>query len=181
MHASGPLHHGAPDQPAAPHAARGIVAGSAEVADWAARFYALHGKKPVVLKREAVGHIANRLASAMWREAVSMVEQGIASVEDIDTAVTHGPGLRMAVMGPTMLYHTGGGSGGLEQYLKHLGPSQERRWADLGSPSLTPEVQRQLIDGVREEARGRSIAELEVERDDAIRAILRSREKPSPP
>ena len=156
-----------------------IVAENDAVADWASRFYAFHGKKPVVLKREAVGHIANRLASAMWREAVFMVEQGIATVEDIDTAVTNGPGLRMAVMGPTMLYHTGGGPGGLEQYLKHLGSSQERRWADLGSPTLSPEVQRQLIEGVRLESRGKSVEELELQRDNAIRAILRTRELPS--
>ena len=152
-----------------------IVADNPEVADWASRFYAFHGKKPVVLKREAVGHIANRLASALWQEAVSMVEQGIATVEDIDTAVTHGPGLRFAVMGPTMLYHTGGGRGGLEQYLRHLGASQERRWADLGTPKLTEELQRQLIAGVLDEAAGRSIDQLEEERDRAIREILRTR------
>lgn len=152
-----------------------IVADNAEVADWASRFYAFHGKKPVVLKREAIGHIANRLASALWREAVFMVEQGIASVEDIDTAVTHGPGLRFAVMGPHMLYHTGGGRGGLEQYLRHLGSSQERRWADLGAPKLTEEVQRKLIEGVLDEAAGKSIEELEASRDQAIRDILRTR------
>ncbi len=152
-----------------------IVADNAEVADWSARFFAFHDKKPVVLKREAVGHIANRLASALWREAVSMVEQGIATVEDIDIAVTHGPGLRFATMGPTMLYHTGGGAGGLEQYLHHLGASQERRWADLGTPKLTEEVKRQLIEGVLAEADGRSIEQLEAERDHAIREILRMR------
>ncbi len=155
-----------------------IVAGDPEVGGWAARFFAFHGKIPVVLRREAVGHIANRLASALWREAVHLVAEGIASVEEIDTAVTNGPGLRMAVMGPTMLYHTGGGPGGLKQYLKHLGPSQERRWADLGTPKLSPEVQRMLIEGVGEEARGRGIEALETERDAAIRAILRSRRAP---
>jgi len=158
-----------------------IFASNPAVAEWAASFYAFHGKRPVVLKKEAIGHIANRLVSAMWREAVYLVDQGVATVEDIDEAVTQGPGLRLAVMGPTMLYHTGGGAGGLAQYLKHLGPSQERRWADLGQPSLTPEVQQKLVDGVLAEARDRSIESLEAERDNAMRAILKTRELKSDP
>lgn len=68
----------------------------------------------VFLEREAVGHIANRLASALWREAVSIVEQGIADVAAVDAALVNGPGLRWSVIGPHMAYHLGGGSGGME-------------------------------------------------------------------
>ena len=129
----------------------------------------------MIMSREMPGHIANRLASAMYREAVYLVEQGIASVADIDAAVRDGPGLRWAVMGPHMVYHLGGGQGGIEGYLHHLGPSQERRWASLGTPSLGPEVQKRIVEGVAEEARGRSVAELEAERDRALMALLKLR------
>jgi carnitine 3-dehydrogenase len=140
-------------------------------------FYLSLGQKPVVLRREMPGHIANRLSSALYREAVYLVEQGVASVADIDAAVCNGPGLRWAVMGPHMTYHLGGGPGGIAHYLSHLGPSQLKRWASLGTPSLGPEVQEKLVEGVAEEAAGRSIAELEQMRDRFLLAILRLRKE----
>ena len=143
----------------------------------AREFYRSLGQMPVVLRREMPGHIANRLSSALYREAVYLVEQGVASVADIDAAVCNGPGLRWAVMGPHMTYHLGGGPGGIAHYLSHLGPSQMKRWASLGTPSLGPEVQEKLVEGVAEEAAGRSIAELEQMRDRFLLAILRLRKE----
>lgn len=141
----------------------------------AASFFTALGKHPIVLRRELKGHIANRLSSALYREAVSMVEQGAASVADIDAALCHGPGLRWAIMGAHMLYHLGGGRGGIRHYLDQLGPSQERRWADLGNPSLTPDLVAAIIDGVEEEAAGRTIEALECERDARLLEILKMR------
>ena len=143
------------------------------VLDRAEAIYRAAGRRPVRLKKDATGHIANRLASALWREAVNMVAEGIADVEAIDEALVHGPGLRWSVIGAHMAYHLGGGPGGIEAYLEHLGPSQERRWASLGNPRLTPEVRAAIVAGVAREAAGRDIATLEAERDDAlIRALL---------
>ncbi len=147
----------------------------AEVVEQAAAFYRALGRRTVVLKREMPGHIANRLSSALFREAVYLVEQGVATVADIDAALCNGPGLRWAAMGPHMTYHLGGGAGGIEHYFAHLGPSQARRWASLGSPTLTPDVQARIIEGVKEEARGRSVTELEERRDRALLNILKSR------
>jgi 3-hydroxyacyl-CoA dehydrogenase len=141
----------------------------------AAEFYRTLGRRPVILRREMPGHIANRLSSALYREAVYLVEQGVASVADIDAALCNGPGLRWAVMGPHMTYHLGGGPGGIEHYLSHLGPSQVRRWASLGNPSLSPKVQKRIVEGVAEEAGSRSIQELEERRDRALLDILKSR------
>jgi 3-hydroxyacyl-CoA dehydrogenase len=141
-------------------------------------FYQSLGRKTVRLRRDAVGHIANRLASALWREAVNLVAEGIADVPDIDAALVHGPGLRWSVVGAHMAYHLGGGPGGMEHYLRHLGPSQERRWATLGTPKLTPEVCEQLISGVKVEAAGRSLEELESERDERLIAIMKVRNIP---
>lgn len=139
---------------------------------WAVDFYRQLGKRPIVVRKEVIGHIANRLNSAIYREAVSLVEQGIASVEDIDAAMTTGPGLRWAVMGPHLLYHLGGGPGGIAHYLEHLGPSQLKRWSELKTPALTDALKRAMIEGVADEAAGRSVPELEAERDAALIALL---------
>ena len=151
-----------------------IVGEDDEVVQRAVRFYRGLGRHPIVLRKEMPGHVANRMASALWREAVYLVEQGVASVEDIDAAVTHGPGLRWAIFGPHLTYHLGGGEGGIEHYLEHLGPSQARRWASLGAPVLDDATKRALVDGVLEEAAGRSVGELERARDAALVALLRT-------
>ena len=143
----------------------------------AAAFYRGMGKTVVVLKKEATGHIANRLASALWREAVHIVAEGIADVKDIDDALVDGPGLRWAIMGAHMTYHLGGGAGGIAAYLEHLGPGQERRWQDLGTPRLTPALCRRIVEGVLGEAGGRTIAQLERQRDRALIELLLARRR----
>lgn len=153
-----------------------IYGANSNVRDRAADFYRRLNRVPVCLKREARGHIANRLASALWREAVNIVASGIAEVNDVDLALVNGPGLRWSVIGAHMAYHLGGGPGGIAHYLQHLGPSQERRWADLGTPSLTPDVCQMLRDGIAEEAAGRPVEVLERERDAALIATLKLRQ-----
>lgn len=142
--------------------------------DWAIGFYAWLGKKPVRLNRDIEGHIAGRLSAALWREAVSLVEDGIANVADVDAAVRYGPGLRWATMGPHLTYHLGGGEGGIRHYLAHLGPSQQKRWAALGTPTLTDELKERIAEGVIEEAGGRSISDLAEERDRLLAAAIKS-------
>jgi carnitine 3-dehydrogenase len=144
------------------------------VLDDAEAFYRSLGRVPVRMKKQAVGHIANRLASALWREAVNIVAEDIAGVAEVDAALVNGPGLRWSVVGAHMAYHLGGGAGGIAHYLEHLGPSQERRWATLGSPRLTPGVCAKLTAGILDEAQGRSVADLEAERDRGLMAVLRA-------
>lgn len=153
-----------------------IYASTGTMAQRACAFYEALGRKTVTLKKDAVGHIANRLSSALWREAVNIVAEGIADVAAVDAALVHGPGLRWSVMGAHMAYHLGGGPGGIEHYLRHLGPSQERRWATLGSPTLTPQVCALLVNGISAEAAGRPIGVLEEERDRALMRALAARE-----
>jgi carnitine 3-dehydrogenase len=138
-------------------------------------FRDLH-KHTIRLKREVPGHIANRLGAALWQEAVHLVAEGVADVADIDAALIHGPAMRWAVQGTHLTYHLGGGAGGIRHYLDHLGPSQERRWASLGRVSLTADVKQKLIDGVEREAAGRSVAELEAERDRFLIDLLKLRD-----
>lgn len=138
-------------------------------------FYRMLGRETVLLSRPATGHIANRLASALWREAVHIVAEGIADVSAVDRALRNGPGLRWSVVGAHMAYHLGGGAGGLRHYLDHLGPSQERRWQSLGTPRLTPDICAALVAGVEAEAGGRAIEELEQMRDAALIAVQLAR------
>ena len=146
-----------------------------ELLERAHRFYTSVGKRPVRLAKESEGHVAGRLAAALWREAVHLAANGVATVAEIDKALVDGPGLRWAVQGAHQTYHTGGGPGGLADYLTHLGPSQEHRWTTLGTPSLDASTCQLLIDGVAAETEGQSIAELEAARDAKLIAILRAR------
>ncbi len=157
-----------------------LVAGKAtspETMDLAEAFYQRLQRVTVRVKKEAVGHIANRLSSALYREAVHMVAEGIASVGDIDKTVAYGPGLRWALIGPHLMYHLGGGKGGLRHYLEHLGPTQEVRWRELGTPSLTQEVKEQLLAGVAEELQEQDDETLAARRDAALVALLEIKQR----
>ena len=142
--------------------------------DRAMDFYTAAGKAPVRLRAEIPGHLANRLQAAVYREAVYLVEQGYASVADIDRAMSGGPGLRWAFMGPHMTYHLGGGSGGIAHYFDILGASQTRRWAALGSPRFDDETKATIVAGVEEEAGGRSLDELAEARDATLLRMLKA-------
>lgn len=109
-------------------------------------FYRAIGKTPIRLRKEVVGHVANRLQAAIWREAVHLAQAGVASVEDIDLAVSAGPGQRWSVMGPSLTFHLAGGLGGMAHFLDHLGPAMEAWWADLGSVALDEPTKKMLID-----------------------------------
>lgn len=148
---------------------------SPHVLVWLDAFYRRVGKAPIRLNKEVPGHLANRLQAALWREAVHAVASGIASVEDVDTAIAQGPGLRWAIMGPHMIFNLAGGEGGMKHFLHHIGPAMEDWWRDLGTPQLGPEVNAALITGVAEEAAGRSRADLVKQRDAALIALIRQK------
>jgi len=139
--------------------------------DIAERFYAEVGKVTIRVNKEVPGHVANRLQAALWREAIHLVVEGVASVEDVDTAVWAGPGLRWAAMGPTMLFHLGAGAGGMAEFCARYTESFNRWWDDLGDMHLTPEIAAELADGVGRQAAGIEPAELSARRDALIAAM----------
>jgi 3-hydroxyacyl-CoA dehydrogenase len=152
-----------------------VVAGRDTAPDtvtWCLAFYRHIGKRPIHIRKEAAGHLANRLQAALWREAVSAVASGLASVEDVDTAITAGPGLRWAIFGPHMTLHLGGGDGGMTHMLAQFKPAFEAWWRTMQTPALSDDVCRQIIDGVNDEARGRDIDALARERDALLVALL---------
>ena len=155
-----------------------IVLGTAfnqEISNRAKSFYNSLQRVPVQIKKEMRGHLANRLTSALYREAVYLVSEGVADVEDVDTVMSNGPGLRLALLGPHMNYHLGGGEGGYRSYLEHLGPSQEARWKTLGQAPLTPELQEKLIQGI--ESQNPNMSKLKIKRDNSLIKILKTKKE----
>ena len=145
---------------------------SAETIERAMRFYTAMGKRALHIRKEMVGHVANRLQAALYREVAYLIDQDVVSVADADAAVCMGPGLRWALMGPNMIYHLGGGPGGIRHFLEHFTGLMTACWADLGSPELGPELQKKIVDGVLEEVDGRSLEALSQERDTLIMGLL---------
>ncbi len=135
-------------------------------------FYKGIGKRPIRLLKEVNGHVSNRLQAALWRECVFLVSTGVISVSDVDEVMCWGLGPRWAVMGPNLLFHLGGGHGGLDHFIEHLGPPFSAWWNDLGRPELTAEVRSMLVSGVQEEVKGASIEALEARRDRMLTAVL---------
>ena len=138
------------------------------VVEKAEQFYKAVGKVTIRVNKEVPGHVANRLQAAVWREAIHMINSGVASVEDVDTAMWAGPGLRWSVMGPTMLFHLGAGEGGLEEFCERYTPSFNRWWDDLGELHLDADIAKKLVEGVAAEANGVSGEELAEKRDQML-------------
>jgi 3-hydroxyacyl-CoA dehydrogenase len=153
---------------------------SPETVEDAIAFYASIGKRPIHLKKELPGHVANRLQAALYREVVYLIGEGVLDVADSDDAVSWGPGLRWGVMGPNLLWHLGGGEGGIEHFMETLMNPMVDMWKVLGNPEFTPELKRTIVDGVLEEAGGRTVDELAGDRDAMLLALQAVRAKYAP-
>ena len=135
-------------------------------------FYASIGKRPIHVRKEVVGHVANRLQAALYREVVYLIAQDVLSVSDADAAVSWGPGLRWGVMGPNLLFHLAGGQGGIHHFMEHLAGPMTTWWKDLGNPEFTPDLKEKIVQGVLAEAGDQSIDELAGERDRLLLGLL---------
>jgi 3-hydroxyacyl-CoA dehydrogenase len=156
----------------------GGAATSADVVRRAIEFYASIGKKPIHLRKEVVGHVANRLQAAIYREVVNLINLGVVDVADADTAVCWGPGLRWGIMGPSMLFHLAGGEGGIQHFMEHLSGPVATWWKDLGGFTEWPEGSKQTIAaGVLQAANGRSIDQLAQMRDEVLLGLVKLRVK----
>jgi 3-hydroxyacyl-CoA dehydrogenase len=138
-------------------------------------FYRGLGKIPVVLKKEVPGHIANRLATALWREAIDLVASGVASVEDVDKALYAGPGIRWAFMGQHLIYHLGGGEGGYEHFIEHLGKGIELNWKSMATWTEIPaEAREAVVRGMNDFLGEREMPDLTRWRDEKLVKILKA-------
>ncbi|MFZ5769354.1 MAG: 3-hydroxyacyl-CoA dehydrogenase NAD-binding domain-containing protein [Bacillota bacterium] len=132
------------------------------------------GKVPVVLNREVPGYLENRLTAALWREAIDLVHRGVASVEDVDKTIWAGPGLRYALMGPHLIYHLGGGPGGIRHFVEHLHPAFQQWWSDMSTWTSIPEGAVESLErGLLEVTSGRSYQEMVSWRDAMLVKLLK--------
>ena len=138
-------------------------------------FYTALGKRTIRLHKEVPGHVANRLQAALWREIAYLISEGVVSVGDADTAVSWGPGLRWGVMGPTLLFHLGGGQGGIEHFFDQFTGPMTAWWKVLGNPEITPQLRQVVTAGVLDEAGKRSVDALAAERDRVLLGLLKLR------
>ncbi|GAB3848175.1 3-hydroxyacyl-CoA dehydrogenase NAD-binding domain-containing protein [Nesterenkonia populi] len=145
---------------------------SAAAVRWASGFYERIGKSVITMDREIPGFIANRLQEALWREALHMVDNGEATVEQIDRSITEGPGLRWPFQGPMLTFHLAGGEGGMAHMLDHFGPSLKSPWTRLDAPELTEKLRDDVVEGCAAED-ARAVRELVAERDRGIIALRR--------
>jgi 3-hydroxyacyl-CoA dehydrogenase len=150
---------------------------SPEAIQRAMAFYASIGKKPIHLRKELPGHVANRLQAALYREMLYLIEQGVLSVEETDAAVCYGPGLRWGVMGQSLQWHLGGGPGGIRHFMEHLMDPLQGMMKALGTPNITPELRQTVVDGVMREAGGRSVEQLAQEENEVLMGLLKLRTK----
>ena len=152
-----------------------LAGGASTSEDTVARaeaFYRGLGKHTIRLRKEMPGHVANRLQAALYREVVHLITEGVVSVADADAAVACGPGLRWAIMGPNLLFHLGGGDGGMEHFFAQFAGPMTSWWHTLGTPELTPEVRAAIIKGIDEEAQSRPVRELAAYRDKVLLGLL---------
>jgi len=148
---------------------------ASETTDFTYNFMLSLGKVPVLVKKEVNGYIGNRLAAALWREAIDLVQKGVASVEDVDKALYAGPGIRWAFMGQHLIYHLGGGKEGIGHFIDHLGRTTFKSiWEDMANwNDISDAMKRMLIEGVKEETHGRQTDELIKWRNDKLIELLK--------
>ncbi|QKG83742.1 L-carnitine dehydrogenase [Kroppenstedtia pulmonis] len=150
---------------------------STDVINRAREFYQSINMKPLLVSREIEGHVADRLIEALWREALHVVNDGVATTEEVDAAIVYGAGLRWALMGPFLTFHLAGGEEGMRHMLKQFGPALKFPWTRLEAPELTEALTEKIVEGCESQTAGHSIATLEQRRDDFLIDLLKLLEK----
>jgi len=151
----------------------GGVHTSPETIERAASLYRALGMHPLIVRHEIDGFIADRLLEAVWREALWLVHDGVATAEEIDDALRYGPGLRWSTMGTFLIYRLAGGEAGMRHFMAQFGPALQLPWTKLTDvPELDDELLDRLVSESDAQAAGRSIEELARVRDDCLVAVL---------
>lgn len=152
-----------------------LVAGKQTAPETVVRAQAIYraaGMRPLVVRHEIEGYLADRLMEALWREALHLVNDGVATTEEVDAAVIYGAGLRWALMGTFLTFHLAGGDAGMRHMLEQFGPALKLPWTKLQAPELTPELIERVVSGCEEQAAGRSVAQLTRRRDEFLTRLL---------
>nr|WP_314493357.1 L-carnitine dehydrogenase [uncultured Pseudomonas sp.] len=143
-----------------------------EAIEAAKTVYTALGMRPLHVRKEVPGFIADRLLEALWREALHLVNDGVASTGEIDDAIRFGAGLRWSFMGTFLTYTLAGGDAGMRHFMQQFGPALQLPWTYLPAPELTERLIDDVVDGTSAQLGERSIAALERYRDDTLLAVL---------
>ncbi len=143
----------------------------------AREFYSGLDMKPLIVNKEIEGHIADRLMEAIWRESLHIVNDGVATTEEVDASIVYGPGLRWALMGPFMTLHMGGGKAGMRHLLEQFGPALKLPWTKLEAPELTDELAEKVIEGCEQQTAGVEMEKLEERRNEFLIELQQLLEK----
>ncbi|WP_028693431.1 L-carnitine dehydrogenase [Pseudomonas cremoricolorata] len=143
-----------------------------EAIEAAKGIYTELGMRPLHVRKEVPGFIADRLLEALWREALHLVNDGVATTGEIDDAIRFGAGLRWSFMGTFLTYTLAGGDAGMRHFMQQFGPALKLPWTYLPAPELTERLIDEVVDGTAAQVGERSIAELERYRDDTLLAVL---------
>ncbi len=139
----------------------------------AGEVYEALGMHPLQLRKEIDGFVADRLLEALWREALWLVNDGVATAAEIDDAIRFGAGLRWSFMGTFLVYRIAGGEAGMRHFMAQFGPALKWPWTKLMDvPELTDELLDTIVEQSDDQAAGRSIRELEALRDDCLVAVM---------
>jgi carnitine 3-dehydrogenase len=145
---------------------------SGDAIDAAMSFYASIGMRPLRVRKEVPGFIADRLLEALWREALHLVNEGVATTGEIDDAIRYGAGIRWSFMGTFLTYTLAGGEAGMRHFMQQFGPALELPWTKLVAPELTDQLIDRVVEGTSRQTAGRSVKELERYRDDCITSVI---------
>jgi len=140
-------------------------------------FYRSLGMFPLIVKKEVEGYLSDRLQESMWRESLHIINENIASTDDLDKAIIHGPGLRWSLMGTFLTFHLAGGKMGMRHMLNQFGPSLKLPWTKLKAPKLTKKLSNRIIKGTKKQSKGKSIKELTTIRDNFLIDLLKLKNK----
>ena len=141
------------------------------------KFYKSISMNPIMVKKELPGYLADRLQEALWREALHIINEGYASTKDLDRAIEDGPGLRWSLMGIFLTYHLAGGKDGMKHMLEQFGPALKLPWTKLKAPTLSKKLSKKIINGTKQQAKGKSVDVISNIRDEYLVELQKLRKR----
>jgi carnitine 3-dehydrogenase len=140
-------------------------------------FYKSISMNPIIVKKELPGYLSDRLQEALWREGLHIINEGYATTKDLDRAIEDGPGLRWSLMGTFLTFHLAGGKFGMKHMLEQFGPALKLPWTKLKAPDLSNKLIKKLVDGTKNQSKGKSVEKISNIRDEYLLDLLLMRKK----
>ena len=140
-------------------------------------FYKSIGMSTLVLKKEVEGYLSDRLQESMWRESLHLLNKNLASTEDLDKAISQGPGMRWALMGAFLTFYLAGGKLGMKHYIEQFGPALKLPWTNLKAPNLTKKLKKRMIEGTNKQTKHKSVKQLTTLRDNFLVDLIKLKNK----